>query len=399
MGKVEEDERVETEDEPEAQEDPVAQLDAANARVGAAQREFLRTVAEVARTGAWEEYGARDLPHFLSMRYGIAPWKAHRWVAAARALKRLPLTAEALERGELSLDKVVELARFATPQDEAHLIRWAKKVQVLAIRQRGDRANRPSVREERAAHSSRHLEWWFYPDRQFGLFARLPAAEGALVARAIERVVETVPVLPGEEEPCCASARRADALVALAAARLDGDPDPDRATVVVHVRKEALDGGRVEAELEDGTILHPEVARRLACSARVQVVVEDEWGEAVAVTRARREPPAWMVRQLRYRDRGCVFPGCGTRRFTVAHHLRPWSVGGPTSLENLALVCTFHHRLVHELGWRVRRDRGGFRWTRPDGKLHQPGASPPGRDPPCGRPGRVDVPGALEVPA
>jgi hypothetical protein len=49
----------------------------------------------------------------------------------------LPLIAEALERGELGIDKVVELARFATPKTEGRLIRWAVTVSVGAVRHRG----------------------------------------------------------------------------------------------------------------------------------------------------------------------------------------------------------------------------------------------------------------------
>src|SRR6059058_1325663 len=59
-----------------------------------------------------------------------------------------------------------------------------------------------------------------------------------------------------------------------------------------------------------------------------------------------------MMRQLRYRDVECRFPGCGARRFTQAHHIVWWKEGGPTDLDNLVLVCFFHHKLVHELGGR-----------------------------------------------
>ncbi|HXF72224.1 MAG TPA: HNH endonuclease signature motif containing protein, partial [Actinomycetota bacterium] len=89
-------------------------------------------------------------------------------------------------------------------------------------------------------------------------------------------------------------------------------------------------------------------------------------------------PPAWMLRLIRQRDRGCTFPGCGSRAFTVVHHLRPWSAGGPTTLGNTTLQCAFHHKLVHELGWRAERGEGGvLRWYRPDGTTYRPGPAPP----------------------
>jgi hypothetical protein len=66
----------------------------------------------------------------------------------------------------------------------------------------------------------------------------------------------------------------------------------------------------------------------------------------------------------------------GARRFTEAHHLRWWRQGG-TDLVNLALVCSFHHRLVHEHGWSVRREAtGDLLWRRPDGTRYESGPSP-----------------------
>jgi hypothetical protein len=67
--------------------------------------------------------------------------------------------------------------------------------------------------------------------------------------------------------------------------------------------------------------------------------------------RTRTIPPA-LRRALETRDRGCRFPGCGSR-FTEAHHVRHWAEGGATSLSNTVLTCRFHHRLLHEGGWRV----------------------------------------------
>jgi hypothetical protein len=73
----------------------------------------------------------------------------------------------------------------------------------------------------------------------------LPAADGAVVARALDRLAQRVPVLPPEEDgPWGIEARRADALVAMASARMASDPDPDRATVIVHARVDEAVPGR-----------------------------------------------------------------------------------------------------------------------------------------------------------
>lgn len=68
------------------------------------------------------------MAHWLSMRYGISDWKARRWIAAAHALEGLPRISEAFASGELGIDKVVELTRFATAETEGRLITWAQRV-------------------------------------------------------------------------------------------------------------------------------------------------------------------------------------------------------------------------------------------------------------------------------
>jgi HNH endonuclease len=85
-----------------------------------------------------------------------------------------------------------------------------------------------------------------------------------------------------------------------------------------------------------------------------------------------------MMRQLRYRDVECPFPGCGAQQFTQAHHIVWWERGGRTDLDNLVLLCFFHHKLVHEYGWTVRwGDAGEVVWSHPDGSRYRAGPAPP----------------------
>ena len=106
-------------------------------------------------------------------------------------------------------------------------------------------------------------------------------------------------------------------------------------------------------------------------------MTEDAAGTPLRLGRLTRTPSAAMVRQLSYRDRECRFPGCGRRRYAAAHHVRWWSRGGGTDLENLVLLCGFHHRLVHEGGWTLRLDPdGAVRWFRPNGVRYRAGPAP-----------------------
>jgi hypothetical protein len=224
-----------------------------------------------------------------------------------------------------------------------------------------------------------------------GVEGDVPAADGAIVVRTLERISRRVPAMPGEEDASFADARRADALVALCSERIASDPDRDRATIVIH----ADAAGAVNGETEDDGVVPPETVRRLLCTSRIEVVRGD-----ARLGPAARLAPAWMLRQVRYRDRGCTFPGCGARRFTEAHHIRWWRQGGRTTPENLALVCSFHHRLVHEHGWRMRRGRdGAIGWLRPSGDPWPAGPIPdPGRVPSLERARRPAFDGSLDEP-
>jgi Domain of unknown function (DUF222)/HNH endonuclease len=241
-----------------------------------------------------------------------------------------------------------------------------------------DVALRRSVEDVEDVERSRSLTWWTFDDgRRFGIEGELPPSQGAIVAKALDDLASMLPVMPEEHGPTGIDARRADALVALCSTTGGAEREPDRATVIVHARLD--DAERLhDCEVEDGPAIAAESADRLACNARVQVLVENESELPVRVGRMTREPPAWMLRQLKYRDRECRFPGCGSRRFTQAHHIVWWEQGGPTDLENLVLVCTFHHRLVHEYGWQVRREENGaVSWFRREGRRYRPGSAPP----------------------
>jgi hypothetical protein len=359
-------------------------MDGMHALACSALRRLFGFVAEADRAEVWRSYGARDMAHWLWMRFGLSDWKARRWIAAAHALERLPLTASAFAGGEIGVDQVVELTRLATPETEARLLTWARNASSGAIRARADRALRQTQEDVRAVEEDRRLTWWWFDEgKRFGLEAELPAAQGAVVARALTRIVDSVPVLPGEEESLFADARRADALVALASARIAGDPDPDRASVVVHASVDPLGPRDTGFEIEGGPPIPAASAARLLCNARSQTVLENPAGTmVVGLGRMTREPSAWMVRQVRHRDRGCTFPRCGSRRFTEAHHIVWWERGGWTDLDNLTLVCWFHHKLVHEHGWTIRRGSdGGVGWFRPDRTRFRSGPAPPSTRP------------------
>ncbi|MEA2433726.1 MAG: hypothetical protein QOG54_1183 [Actinomycetota bacterium] len=218
-------------------------------------------------------------------------------------------------------------------------------------------------------------------DSRLGFMGALSPEEGAAFIKSIERLIKDIPSSPADDElidPI--AARRADALVAMAKAAIATDCDPARATVLVHVGADSLisrDGANGLSPT--GTVIHPEVVGRLCCDGRIETVLEDPHGKPIGIGRASRVVPHHVRRLVEHRDRfRCTFPGCGAKRFTEAHHIWPWEPGGPTDLDNLVLICSFHHKLVHEHRWKVALNPDGSTdWRRPDGAPYVPGRAPP----------------------
>ena len=73
------------------------------------------------------------------------------------------------------------------------------------------------------------------------------------------------------------------------------------------------------------------------------------------VGQATKTIPDHLRRAVIARDRCCRFPGCRQRPAACqAHHLKPRSQGGATSLTNLILLCAFHHlTAIHRWGWHL----------------------------------------------
>jgi hypothetical protein len=262
---------------------------------------------------------------------------------------------------------------------------------------------------EARQHKNRSVTYGYDPDGGWVLHARLPAVAGAMLAKALEAAMDTVPwkeLRAGkvEEGAIPFNARRADALALVAESYLARSttkatpvsPDPtvspnhtvspdqpaspdqvprrsstaDRFQVIVHVDAETLvhhTAGR--CEIEQGPSIPAETVRRLTCDASLLTVLENAGGEPLDVGRKTRTIPPAIRRALNTRDAGCRFPGCTHQRYLDAHHIEHWADGGDTKLSNLVTLCRLHHRLVHEGEIRVETlANGGWRFLHPDGQ-------------------------------
>jgi hypothetical protein len=188
--------------------------------------------------------------------------------------------------------------------------------------------------------------------------------------------VKEIPESPTDDDAFDpVEAKRADALMALVEGA--SGSDGGRASVSVHVPVESLLSGKgANGLVAGGPPLHPEVVRKLTCDSRVRMVLERD-GKPVWVGHDYRIAPPKTREIVEHRDRyRCTFPGCGAKRFTHHHHIVAWPLG-PTEPDNLVLICSTHHKLVHEHGWHVSlRADGTADWRRPDWTPYVPGSPP-----------------------
>jgi Domain of unknown function (DUF222)/HNH endonuclease len=359
-----------------ALEDEIATF---SAHLSAGMCRWLELVGELDRRGGWAAYyGCASCAHWLSWRCAVSPRSAREHVRVARRLAELPLIRAAFAEGELTYAKVRALTRVAEGESEQELIELARLMTASQLERAARAYRRVTSDDAEAVHADVHLALSWDDDGALVLRGRLAPEDGALFLRALEAARAALAGDGrGSAEP---RPTRAEALVALADATLaaaDSRTDGDRYQVVVHIDAAALSGSDNSGAcvLENGPPVAAETARRLACDASL-VMASDQDGLTRRLGRKKRTIPVALRRALLGRDGGCRFPGCDNRRFLHAHHIRHWGRGGETSLDNLVLLCSRHHRLVHEGGYgldeRLRfYDRQGRRlpavWRPPRG--------------------------------
>jgi hypothetical protein len=384
--------------------------------IAAAECRFLQVLAEFDDRDGWAGVGIRSCAHWLSWRAGMSLRTATDHLRVAHALQNLPTISEAFAAGRISFSKVRALTRV-TGTDTATLTRIGAAIaagdpdlrhltvadpqtaeQVLLNLALSGTASHVEtvVKAVRRRHTPpedtaarRGLSWHWDDDGSLVVRGRFTPDAGAALIAAIEARIpvagtpsasdaSTPDPVPApsppdldqralEQEPGPATdrvaARRADALLALATAGPAEVVQRGQAQVIVH-----LDTSTGTAEIQGGPELPATTAERLACDARVQALLDDRAGNRLYLSRARRLATPAQIAALTVRDGArCQFPGCTHTCHLHAHHLIPWWARGCTDVDNLILLCSFHHTAVHHHGYRIHRLADRWRFLRPDG--------------------------------
>ena len=346
-----------------------------HALLQATEVQLLAAIECFAQRDAFSEDGAVSMAGWLTERLLVSGSRAAAWAGVAHSLSSLPVLTAKYAAGELTFDQVKPLSRVATSETDQLLADRAVGLSVAQCEQLARRARPVTLAEAEADHEDRFFRFR-WRRRKLCYWGEARDVDGATLLDALFKKADDSPVDPETEMYEPLERRMADALVGLASVRLGEYAEAGRATVICHVDANALSGLDGEAELDAGPAVAAETARRICCDSRFQIVLEQN-GKVIGLGRTMRTVPPWLARQLKRRDSGCRFPGCGRAHFLHAHHIVHWADGGPTDPENLVMLCTTHHRVLHERHWRILGDpHGPLTFLRPDGRAYDSRPTP-----------------------
>lgn len=322
--------------------------------------ELLLVTAAMERKGIHTQDGQRSMRAWLQLHAGHKYRTAAQLEEGAAKVEELPHLARSFADGRISFDKFLTCAGFATAEDDALVAKEAEEGNLMAC-EAGARRKREvdPVQEQQTRHYRELSMSWTDDGGKLTIRGSLPAEDGATVKAALERIADSFPLVDVEGTLTSKASRQADALVALAQKTIAQDGDPDRATVVLNVDLDALRQDQGVGEEPSGAVFSSTVMQRIVCDSRLQAVVRGSEGQPLGISSVVRTAPPYLRRVLDRRDGGCRFPGCVNTKYLDAHHLVEWTRGGKTELDNLALLCRAHHRLLHRHGWSMKGDPNG----------------------------------------
>ncbi len=379
-------------------------------------------------SGVWKESGESSCASYLASLKGGSRGQARSTLEVGRALRDLPLCDKAAREGSLSQPKLAELttALVGNPDAEKSLLSDAEAEPLWAIKERCQQVRatskgRDPVATTRRIRAGRHLTWWSDADGAFCFQGRDTADRGAAIRSRLDELAgELRRAQARQDEGGDAresdGALRADAFFSLIAEsgragasdvrvqkrtvpttsqgpklttrgpgraqNHDAFEDhpivsrPPRCNVMVRVDLDALLRGSANpgecCEIDGQGPIPVPMARDLANDSFLRLVFHQS-GDIRAVSTLGRTINRRLRIALAARDRCCVVPGCGATSGLEIDHVIPFADGGPTELDNLALLCHHHHFLKTFEGWSlVRRADGPARAGEPPWGFHPP---------------------------
>lgn len=365
------------------------------AQLHAVTAQLIDTVAEFAALGG-SQAGYRSLSQWLSVSGGFTPAEARRLCALADRVEELPVLMGHARAGRLSVGVLTGAARIATADNDAAVAEIAVSTtpaQAARIWSSYRSVTPPPDPESDAAEQSPvtgPATWWrtWIDDAGRG---RIDAALSPDVAALVEQAWAAASRAgdtphpdphpgPGADLAGCCGRPDVDEIASRwATTMLDHAhdhglcrPGGDRHSVLINIDVATLTRvlgitvdpalpiqlGTQAFDATTGAHLTDAQVARFLCDADLQVIVHHN-GVPLWMSNTQRSVNRHQRRALQFRSSGtggCEYPGCTHTRYLDAHHVTFWSHHGRTTLDNLVLLCSHHHRALH---------RGEFTITTP----------------------------------
>ncbi len=349
-------------------------------RLGAAGKAL--TSRRVADSGVWHNTGFRSPAHYMADVAKSTVGHAVYVLETAESLRELPSTEQAFREGKLAEIQAIDLVQAAVcrPASQEELLEVAQHKALIDLRRQCARVRASSMSAEERhhrIHRNRQLRHWMDVEGAFRLDGRFTPEAGAVLLAALAPLQTEVArraAKHGVKET--ASAHAADALVEMAE-RVRCVPEDAFRTApgaVVHVRMDhaALVRGHTDegevCEIAGVGPIPVEVARSMMADAFVAAIVTDGQ-DVLSVSHLGRTVHSRVRTALWERDQGCcVVPGCNDDGPLAIDHISEYRHGGPTELQNLCLLCKWHHYLKTHHGYKIKRLKGSWIWEGPNGQ-------------------------------
>jgi hypothetical protein len=353
----------------------------------------VRTLAarRLEHTKGWQTDGHRTPAEWMAAKTGTSVGRAIGVLETARRLEDLPLTRDAFRSGRISETQVRDIsdAAVADPRSERRLLEAARTETVKTLREECRRVKAAAIPDDLARNEAirrrRYFRHWNEAGGAVRLDARLTPEAGAEVVAAVDAARSRIFAearKAGIRES--SEAYGADALVELVSRSEASSSSGPRAMVHVLVDHAALRAGTARAdqhcEIPGIGRIPVQTARALAEDSILKVLVT-KGIDVRAVAHRGRTIPARIRTALEVRDKACVVPGCDRNKgLEIDHYRVAFADDGPTTMDNLARLCRWHHYAKTHLGFRLSGEPGAWLWETP-GDLE--GTSADARPPPA----------------
>ncbi len=293
--------------------------------------------------------GCRSMVEWVSSRLDVSPSTARDLVLVAKAAD--PEVEALLASGEVGWERAVAMVRLRLAGATDDLIAQSFGLDLAGIARLTASLKRIDSKTETEGYESRYLviqKSWDQSTLKY--WGEAVGVDAETIEKALWARSDLLPDLPGVDR----TQKLADAMSSICLDSLTGGSE-GRAVTVAEVFIDAATtiptGGELGVTLSSGSRVGPNTLAEVLCHGRIRTIVQED-GYPVGVTNLSEAIPPAIRAQVWRRDQGhCVIDACPSRYRLEPHHLKHRADGGTNHLDNLALICWFHHHVaIHQLG-------------------------------------------------